>query len=279
MADAPLRSAELAAYLRRIGHDPRLAPDLATLQALHRAHITAIPFENLATQLGTPPSLDPDATFDRLVTARLGGWCYQQNGLLARALAAIGFEVTRLAGTVMREARGEDTMGSHLALKVRIEGAAWLADVGFGSAMLAPMPLAEGREESGPIPIDLARTPDGYWRLTTETGTTPMSFDFHDRPADEADFARMCAWQGRDPQSVFVQNLAVRRLTPAAHYSLKGRVLEITTREGVAKEVIQGPEELVATLRDRFGLDEPRAARLWPAIVARHIELFGAQAA
>ena len=279
MADAPLTPAELAAYLARIGHDAPVAPELATLRALHRAHITAIPFENLATQLGAPPSLDADATFARLVTGKLGGWCYQQNGLFARALAAIGFEVTRLAGAVMREVRGDDTMGSHLALKVRIDGADWLADVGFGSAMLAPLPLAEGRDDSGPIPISLARTPEGYWRLTTETATAPMSFDFHDRPADEADFARMCAWQGNDPQSVFVQNLAVRRLTPETHYSLKGRVLETTTLDGVAKQVIEGPEELVSTLHDRFGLDEPRAASLWPAVVARHAELFGAQAA
>lgn len=279
MVDAPLTPSELAAYRVRIGYAATPSPDLATLRALHRRHVVAIPFENLATQLGDPPSLDADAAFDRLVTRGLGGWCYQQNGLFARALAAIGFEVTRLAGAVMREIRGDESMGSHLALKVRADGSDWLADVGFGSAMLAPMPLAEGREDSGPIPVSLARTPDGCWRLTTETGTTPMSFDFHDHPGDEAAFVRMCAWQGRDPQSVFVQNLAVRRLMPEAHYSQKGRVLETTTRVGVTKQILESADDLVASLRDRFDLDEPRAASLWPTIVARHEALFGAQAA
>lgn len=275
MAEPPLMPAQLTAYLARIGHEGPVGPDLPTLRALHRAHITAIPFENLATQLGSPPSLDYEEAFARLVSARLGGWCYQQNGLFGRALRAIGFDVTRLAGAVMRETRGDDTMGSHLALKVRIDGADWLADVGFGSAMLQPLPLADGRDDAGPIAISLARTPDGYWRLTTETRSSPMSFDFHDRPAEESDFVRMCVWQGKDAQSVFVQNLAVRRLAADAHYGLKGRVLETTTRDGVAKQLIADGEELVATLRDRFGLDEPRAKSLWPAVAARHAELFG----
>ena len=175
----------------------------------------------------------------------------------------------------MRELRGETTMGAHLALKVRIDGQDWLADVGFGSAMLAPMPLAEGRDESGPIPIALTRTGDGYWRLTTEAGSTPMSFDFRDQPADEATLARMCAWQGQDPQSVFVQNLAVRRFTPRGHLSLRGRVLEITKREDATKRTIGSAEELVAILRDDFALEVPDAATLWPAILSRHAELFG----
>ena len=242
MRDEPLTPGQLEAYLARVGHDAPVGPDLATLRALHRAHIGAIPFENLDTLFGVPPALEADS-FAKLVTERRGGWCYEQNGLFARALAAIGFEVTRLAGAVMREQRGEDSMGAHLALKVRIDAQDWLADVGFGSAMAAPMPLAEGREDSGPIPISLSPTADGYWRLTTEAGSTPMSFDFHDTPADEQALARMCAWQGSDPQSVFVQNLAVRRLTGSSHLSLRGRVLE--THDGHQPDRDAEPRVLV----------------------------------
>lgn len=77
MADAPLSPAELTAYRERIGQVGALAPDLATLRALHAAHISAIPFENLDVQFGRRPSRDPDAIFAKLVTARRGGWCYE----------------------------------------------------------------------------------------------------------------------------------------------------------------------------------------------------------
>src|SRR5215212_4496121 len=109
-----LKSPELTAYLERIGYDGALAPDLPTLTALHRAHVLAIPFENLDVQLGRPPTLDPAAIFAKLVTARRGGWCYEQNGLFGRVLAGLGFTVTRMSGGVMRAERGEATMGGHL---------------------------------------------------------------------------------------------------------------------------------------------------------------------
>lgn len=278
MAEAPLTFAQLTAYLARIGHDGSVAPDLATLHALHRAHIVAIPFENLDTQFGTPPAFGADS-FEKLVTRRRGGWCYEQNGLFARALAAIGFEVTPLSAAVMRDVRGDHTMGAHLALKVRMDGLDWIADVGFESAILSPLPLAEGRDESGPIPVSLERTADGYWRLTTHSPVNAMSFDFHDEPADESALARMCAWQGKDEASIFVQNTLARRLTPDAHLAVLGRVYHVTTPDGVTKHTVADAEEYVALLRDAFLLDLPEAASLWPAICARHEELFGEEAA
>ena len=45
-------SFDLDAYLRRINFRGPLAADLPTLRALHRAHIDAIPFENLDIQMG-----------------------------------------------------------------------------------------------------------------------------------------------------------------------------------------------------------------------------------
>ena len=92
----PLTDAELRGYLARIGHAGARQPDLATLTALQRAHIAAIPFETTAMMLGDPPTLDPDRAYHRLVTNRLGGCCYEMNGLFGRVLATIGFVVTRL---------------------------------------------------------------------------------------------------------------------------------------------------------------------------------------
>jgi N-hydroxyarylamine O-acetyltransferase len=51
----------LGEYSKRIGYSGPVGPDLATLTGLHRAHIEAIPFENLDIQMGRTVSLDPDA--------------------------------------------------------------------------------------------------------------------------------------------------------------------------------------------------------------------------
>ncbi|MFM5949528.1 MAG: arylamine N-acetyltransferase family protein [Novosphingobium sp.] len=270
----PLSKAELDAYLDRIGVAAPQAADLATLTVLHRAHVLAIPFENLDVQLGKPPGLDPQAAFAKLVTRRRGGWCYEQNGLFGRALMALGFEVTRLSAGVMRALRGEFSMGSHLALKVRINDADYLADVGFGSSQIAPLPLAEHAWEAAPMAGRLLRTADGLWQFAIDKGPNPLSYDFADSPADEARLAALCDWQARDPESVFVQNLVVQQRRPDGHLMLRGKVLTETGPDNSTVRELGSAEELVGLLRDLFALDVPEIAGLWPAIEARHAALF-----
>lgn len=213
----PLTQSELADYLERIGYSGPLKADLATLDGLHRAHALTVPFENIDVQLGTPPPMDPDAAFAKLVTARRGGWCYEHNGVFARALAALGFEVTRMSGGVMRSVMGDATMASHLCLKVVVDGKPILADVGFGGAFLAPLELREHQTEHAPVPITLTPIEDGYWRLELDMGGNAMSYDFRAEAGDEEQLVAMCAWQGVAPESTFVQNLAVHQRKPECY--------------------------------------------------------------
>lgn len=85
-------------YFERIGYSGEHSPSLATLEAVFRAHVGAIPFENLDVQLGRPVSLDVSAIQTKLVAARRGGWCFEQNGLLGWALGELGFSVRRVSG-------------------------------------------------------------------------------------------------------------------------------------------------------------------------------------
>lgn len=269
-----LTSEQVAAYFARIGYAGAARADLPTLIALHRAHAMAIPFENLAVQLGTPPGLAPQQAFAKLVEARRGGWCYEQNGLLGAVLAALGFTVTRLAGAVLREERGQAALGSHLCLKVSLEQD-WLVDVGFGGSLVEPLPLEPGEWANAPVPASLARTGDDNWRMAIRLGPSPMYYDFRDAPADEALLQRRCDWQGNDGESVFVQNLVVQGRAPGEHRMLRGRVFTRTGSQGAQQRVLASAAELLDVLSGEFGLEEPAAADLWEPICARHAVLFG----
>lgn len=74
---------DVDAYLVRIGYEGRLEPTPETLYALHRAHLLAIPYENLDIHLGRPLTLSLPDIFDKLVTQKRGGWCFEMNGLFA----------------------------------------------------------------------------------------------------------------------------------------------------------------------------------------------------
>ena len=273
-----LGTAQLDAYCRRIAWSGPRRADLATLHAIHAAHTAAIPFENIDVQLGLVPSREPQAVFAKLVEARRGGWCHEQNTLLGQVLAAIGFQVQRLSAGVPRPDGVIPSMGSHLSLKVTLDGRPWLVDGGFGSWIGAPLPLEPGYWLLAPWPVRLSCEAEANWRLTAELGTHAMHYRFADRPGDEALMAQTCLWQSRDPASPFVQNLVVQRRIGGCDWTLRGRVLTETTSAGAKQTLLADSAELVRVLADHFGLDVPDVARLWPAIVARHDALFQAPA-
>src|SRR5262245_53404654 len=135
---------DLDADRHRIGYTGPLTPTRETLAGLHLAHATHIPFENLDILLGRPIRLDLEALQAKLVRGRRGGYCFEQNTLFAAALERVGFPVTRLAARVRLGATGVRPR-THMLLKVDLEGASFLADVGFGGeGLLQPLPFVPG---------------------------------------------------------------------------------------------------------------------------------------
>ena len=271
---------ELSAYLHRIHFDGSVRPDLATLIAIHRAHQYAIPFENLDVLLRRPVVLDVEASYDKIVSQRRGGWCYEMNAVMGWALKQIGFEVMRMSAGVMRMRAGDSQMGNHLCLLVRLDQP-FLVDVGFGGTMAEPLALRASEREDRPYRLWLSELGDGYWRFAeiAHGDGDVFSFDFRVAPADEALLARQCQFLQTDPASPFTQNLIVQRRTADTHFSLRGRVLAVIHATRVDKKLLNSSDELVATLLDSFGLDTPEAASLWPAICARHEAVFAGTSA
>ena len=90
---APIPDAE--AYARRIGAPWPITPDLPTLDQILYAHQRNVPFENLESYAkGVVPSLEIPALFDKLVTRRRGGYCFEVNALMNQVNGAIMTEIT-----------------------------------------------------------------------------------------------------------------------------------------------------------------------------------------
>ena len=265
---------DLKAYFERIGYagDPR--PDLATLCALHRAHLLAIPYENLDVQLGRPVGADAEAAFEKIVAGGRGGWCYEMNGLFAAVLEEVGFKVVRMAGAVMREVMGNLVLGNHLVLLVEIAGERWVADVGFGDGSLEPFPLRPGPFTVAGNAFALEQVDGPWWRFRNHQFGSARSFDFIPEAAPPGVLAAHNAWQQTAPESSFVMNLVVQRFTDRGLIQLHGRVLRRVRRGRQEKRLLGSPAHLVRVLGREFGLDVPEAASLWPKVLARHEQLF-----
>ncbi len=269
---------DLDTYLSRIGLAVRPPVTRAGLTVLHRAHLMAISYENIDVQLGRPLTTSPAAAFDKIVTRRRGGWCYEMNGLFGWALGALGFQVTRATGAVSRAKAGDAKNGNHLVLKVALREGTFLADVGFGDGPIDPVRLVPGAFSSRGFPFAVSQVDETWWRLSDERPNA-KSFDFDLAPADEALLAEKCILLQTAPVSPFVQNLVAQRHTGEGHAILRGRIISHVTPNGATERMLAGADDLVATLKDVFALDVPEAAALWPKICARHDEVLAKRTA
>src|SRR5512138_521704 len=108
------------AYLARLELDRPSRLDADVLALLQERHLRTIPFENLDIHLDAPIQLDEAALFDKIVTRRRGGICYELNGLFAALLRQLGGSVTVMAGRVF----ADGTLGpvfDHMALRVDLD--------------------------------------------------------------------------------------------------------------------------------------------------------------
>jgi N-hydroxyarylamine O-acetyltransferase len=256
---------DLAAYLRRIGHDGPVAADTATLAALVARHRNAIAFENFDGLAGRVPRLDPAALQAKLVERRRGGLCFEQNGLLRVALERIGFLVHTLEGRV-RTGPNPDTPRTHSALRVTLGGAQLLADVGFGALSPGlPLRLDERTPASregetwrlvDPAPDADGRL-DGWIVQTTSDRHWHDLYRLHAAPVGRVD-EEMANWfVATSPQAMLRNNLVVSRpLAGGARLALLND--RLTTRHaGVKTERrhLAGRAEFVDLLAGGFGLD------------------------
>ncbi len=270
---------QLEAYLQRVGFSGTPLPTLETLRALHRRHVLSVSFENVDVQLGCPLSIDVEAAYEKIVTRRRGGWCYEQNGLFGWALSQVGFAVTRVAAAGNRAARGNAADANHLTLLVDIPDAAnrlWLADVGFGGSMLEPIPLIESTHMHAPYRVGLRRLENERWEFHEHDGSGESCFDFAAGAGNEQTLARKCQELQTDPDSTFVTTLVVQARTPETHAALRGIVLRHLTPGQTSERTLESADELISTLAETFGLNVPEAADLWPRLLQRHRARFAA---
>jgi N-hydroxyarylamine O-acetyltransferase len=249
---------DLEGYLDRIDFAGAMVPTLETLQALHLAHAKNIPFENLDIQLGRAIKIDLASIQEKIVRAGRGGYCFEQNTLFAAVLERVGFCVTRLAARV-RKGATRVLPRTHMLLEVPLDGASWLVDVGFGTGgpllPIAMMPGLVSRQYTWSFRV--VEEP-GLWVLQSLAGGIWHDlYEFTREPQHAVDFEMANYYVSTNPNSRFVQTLAVQRQTPDACYLLRNRELTIIRGDAVETRQIDGDEALLHVLSETFGLEFP----------------------
>lgn len=246
---------DLDRYLERIGLRGR--PGLAEV---HRAHVSSIPFENLDPHRGVPVSLDIEALERKLVGARRGGYCFEQNLLLGAALTGLGLSVEPMLARVrLGRAPGVARPRTHLVLRVGHAGRSWLADVGFGGGtLLEPIPFApDGEHEQSGWRYRLVTEGDEHVLQTADAAGWTDLYAFLPQPVPHVDLETSNWFTCTHPRSPFVTGLIV-----AAHRRDGTRIIlsdwtELSLAEQAPGETTVAPvarPEIPGLLEERFGL-------------------------
>ena len=233
-----MASVDVERYLERIGYGGWVRPDLATLAALQRAHLTTVPFENLDVYYRTGVEVGADWALDKVLERGRGGWCFELNTAFAELLRAIGFEVALRAAEVLFSGQPPETP-DHLVLQVSADDRPWLVDVGFGDAFCRPLALdveAVQNGESRPYRVRrdddfvlLETQDDGDWRRQYRFGPVDVELDVFE-PAS----ARLQNTEGLH----WTETRFATRLFPGGRVTLLHDRLKFTREVGVVEELV-----------------------------------------
>jgi N-hydroxyarylamine O-acetyltransferase len=250
---------DVAAYLKRITYNGSTTPTLETLQGLHRAHLRAVPFENLDIHLGRAIVLDPTGFYRKIVEERRGGFCYEMNGLFAALLQNLSFQVTLLSAGVGRKDGSFGPEFDHLALLVELDQP-YLVDVGFGDGFREPLRLE--------LEVEQVQNGRAYrfiqaaqrWTLQEQTPEKlwENQYSFSFQPRQLADFAGMCQFHQTSPDSSFPRRPVCVITTPTGKVQLIQNQLAIQNGTERQERVLAGPAEYISAGQQYFGLELAR---------------------
>lgn len=275
---------DLGRYLRRVGlagEPTALPPTFGTLSAIVTAHVRSLSFEGLDPYVGIPVAdLTPQALQHKMIDRRRGGFCFEQNGLLAEVLASLGFDVIPLAGRVvwMRDP-GPMPAETHKLLNVGIPGehTRYLVDVGFGGCT-PPDPLRFVLDEAQPTSLEdfriTAVDPTRNHPLDPEVpGQLSMQVRIGDEwrpmylftpvPRPPVDSLVGAWYASTHPGSRFVAGATAAIVTGTSRLNLAGAQLTEHHRDGhTVKTTLGSAAEILAVLDERFGIDVDDCPRL-----------------
>lgn len=277
---------DLAAYFERIRYGGPTTRAISTLHGIAAAHVAAIPFENLDVLLGRTISLAPERIAQKLLSERRGGYCFEQNTLLLHVLTALGFQVRALSARVrVQQQRDFIPPRTHVFLRVELDGASWLVDVGLGGfSLTSALRLEADVSQSTPHePRRIVREGDwsGFERRAPDArlfhqahfgGAWHDICEFTLEEMPEIDRVLANWYTSAHPASHFRSRLMVARALPQGRVTLLNRELTLRRLDGSIAEttVLASPEQLLGALARHFDLHLPEGTRFvcpglqWP---------------
>jgi len=261
---------DLDSYLRRIGYAGARDATLETLRSLQTLHPFAIPFENLDTLAGVPVELDVRSLERKLLHARRGGYCFEQNLLFKHALGALGFDAAALSARVAWERPADEVRArTHMVLLVTLDGRRYVCDVGFGGLTpTAPLELVPDVEQ--PTPHETFRVVRAAADFAVEArvrGDWKRLYRFDLQEQLQIDIELLNHYVMSHAESPMRGRLLAARVAADRRFGLGNGVLSVHRAQGASEQRrIDSVDELKSVLAATFGIEVPTSEAMDAAL-------------
>ncbi len=246
-------------HLERIGIDEAVLPDAEGLRSLQRQHLLTVPFENLDIHWKRPIVLDTARFYEKIVTGRRGGFCYELNGLFNELLREIGFR-TRLVSAKVFNGTDFGREFDHAAVIVTIGELEYLTDVGFGEFSAEPLrivPDIEQHDREGIFSLHRAE-PGSLVAAKKRDGQWVPDYKFSLLGRDLSEFAEMCDFQQYSPESHFTKGKLCSLMTESGRKTLTDAKYIVTTGGERTETAVESEGEFYRLLETEFGITRPQ---------------------
>ena len=246
------------AYLSRIGIDDHdLPPTVETLDRLIMAHLMHVPFENIDVyDKGMTPSLAISELFEKIVTSRRGGYCFELNAAFMSLLESVGFEVHAAAARILWR-RDSYPPYSHRVSLVTINAKRYFCDVGFGGPSPTRAILLDDAKpqdsESGRFVVKTgASDTKTVFRITDEGPEATLLFIA--QPFAPVDFIPLNFYIANNASSMFLSKRIANLKTRDGSAAIDGDILRIHSDNEVSETKLETVEDTKNALRQYFGI-------------------------
>jgi len=277
---------QIVAYLKRIAlhdeaeqllkslTDPTAlppTPNKALLDKMVYSHQLAVPFENLDIfDLGKPIELGTMHLYDKIVTRRRGGYCFELNKMFNHLLIGLGYTTTAHVGRINLASRGILRPRLHRITVVYLENATekgrYMVDVSFGGPQSASAVLLE--------PGHFHDSLGGHYNLTYgavdhtmgirentwflnrvnaagEDDIGLVSFE-SDTPQYEVDFVTPNHYTSTHPSSMFVMGRVINRRRTDGHCTMAGDSFKLVSNGQTTEIDVSDPALRAEILKEYF---------------------------
>lgn len=245
-------------YLERIGMTSSdVSHTYEFLKALQHNHICTVPYENLDILNDVPIDLSKKALFEKIVTNRRGGYCFELGGAVSMLLCEFGFKTKNYFARFLKGEK-EIPVRRHRVIVAECDGKRYVVEVGIGiEAPRDPLLLQEGIEQTcSNGSFRFAKDDFLGWVLEEKVdGEWQPYYAFTEEEQLDIDFIQPSFYCEKHPASPFNKSPMVAIKTPNGRRAINDRDYKVFENgELIHIEENVTDERLYEILKTDFGI-------------------------